>query len=296
MAIIRLFGRVARGGVGVLAVAGLARVLVWACGSPVAAFAGAMSSGVMSSGGADFDRLFASVVGLAAWAGLLWLVGVTALELAARAPGAVGECCSRASAAISPRFLRASARWIVGASLLASPLVSTSALAATSGAPTPSLDRPAVVATIPSPAPVVPTTPSTALPVTKPAITPSAAPSAVLGTADPLNLDRPATPYVPPPPPAPAKVATPSGVEALAGAPHRDTADDGYVVRRGDTLWSIAARHLGTDATAADVVRDWPRWYAANRAVIGADPALIKPGMVLAPPPSNAPPHVPSSG
>lgn len=53
------------------------------------------------------------------------------------------------------------------------------------------------------------------------------------------------------------------------------------VVRRGDTLWGIAARHLGGQATDQDVAEAWPRWYAANRDVIGSDPDLIVPGQRL---------------
>ena len=56
------------------------------------------------------------------------------------------------------------------------------------------------------------------------------------------------------------------------------------VVRVGDTLWQIAARHLGLAASEATVAAEWPRWYAANRSVIGDDPGLIIPGTVLRPP------------
>ena len=62
--------------------------------------------------------------------------------------------------------------------------------------------------------------------------------------------------------------------------------DEVVVVRRGDTLWDIAARHLGPRGEAADVAAAWPRWHAANRAVIGARPDLILPGQVLRPPAS----------
>ena len=53
------------------------------------------------------------------------------------------------------------------------------------------------------------------------------------------------------------------------------------VVHRGDTLWDIAARHLGDQATDQDVAEAWPRWYAANRDVIGDDPDLLHPGQRL---------------
>jgi nucleoid-associated protein YgaU len=59
---------------------------------------------------------------------------------------------------------------------------------------------------------------------------------------------------------------------------------DDVVVRPGDTLWTIAARHLPATASAAEVSAGWHAWYAANRDVIGPDPALIHPGQHLTPP------------
>jgi nucleoid-associated protein YgaU len=71
----------------------------------------------------------------------------------------------------------------------------------------------------------------------------------------------------------------------VTGAAHPEHAvGDEIVVRRGDTLWDITARHLGPDAGAGEVAAAWPRWYAANRAVIGADPDLLRPGQVQTPP------------
>jgi nucleoid-associated protein YgaU len=55
-------------------------------------------------------------------------------------------------------------------------------------------------------------------------------------------------------------------------------------VRRGDTLWSIAANHLGPGATSTDIDAEWHRWFAANRKVIGADANHIAPGELLSPP------------
>lgn len=82
----------------------------------------------------------------------------------------------------------------------------------------------------------------------------------------------------------PARTApTPSTARPHGLVVHRRTRDDAreVVVRRGDSLWSIARRHLRAGATDAEVARAWPRWYAANRAVIGPDPNLILPGMRL---------------
>ena len=57
--------------------------------------------------------------------------------------------------------------------------------------------------------------------------------------------------------------------------------DQEVVVRRGECLWDIVARSLGPRASQAEIAAEWPRWYAANRARIGADPGLIHPGLRL---------------
>lgn len=83
-----------------------------------------------------------------------------------------------------------------------------------------------------------------------------------------------------------APVADDSARSAPATA---DTTDrSAHVVRPGDSLWSIARAHLGPQATDTEVAAEWPRWYATNRAVIGADPHLIHPGQhLLAPEPKE---------
>jgi hypothetical protein len=55
-------------------------------------------------------------------------------------------------------------------------------------------------------------------------------------------------------------------------------------VEAGDCLWTIVRRHLGPQASAAEIATEWPRWYAANRTLIGPDPDLIQPGQQLAVP------------
>jgi hypothetical protein len=59
------------------------------------------------------------------------------------------------------------------------------------------------------------------------------------------------------------------------------------IVRPGDSLWSIASRRLGPGAADVLVAQEWPRWWAANREVIGDDPDLINPGQRLTPPPAT---------
>lgn len=57
--------------------------------------------------------------------------------------------------------------------------------------------------------------------------------------------------------------------------------DDEVVVGPGDSLWAIAARHLPAGASAEEISAAWPRWYAANRRLIGPDPNRLDVGMVL---------------
>jgi resuscitation-promoting factor RpfA len=84
-----------------------------------------------------------------------------------------------------------------------------------------------------------------------------------------------AAPDVPGAPPHRTTNASPST------AATRSAAAATVLVRRGDTLWDLARRHLPAGATDAQVARAWPRWYAANRAVIGPDPGLLLPGQRL---------------
>ncbi len=47
-----------------------------------------------------------------------------------------------------------------------------------------------------------------------------------------------------------------------------------YLVRPGDSLWSIAGGRLGEPTS-------WPRIYELNRDLVGSDPDLIRPGQLL---------------
>lgn len=58
-------------------------------------------------------------------------------------------------------------------------------------------------------------------------------------------------------------------------------------VLAGDTLWDIAAAHLGAEASDVQIALEWPRWYAVNRGLIGSNPDVLLPGQILlAPAPS----------
>lgn len=87
-----------------------------------------------------------------------------------------------------------------------------------------------------------------------------------------------------------AHASTPHpGPDPVAGLPLPERAvgpahaarDRTVVVRPGDTLWALAAVALPAGASETAVAAAWRRTYQLNRAVIGADPDLIRPGQVL---------------
>jgi hypothetical protein len=251
-------------------IAGIAALLGWGAGSPFEtcrALASAVGAPSPTSG---FDQLLGSSAALAAWIGLGWLCITAFLEVAGTLPGVAGRGCAAIAARTSPMLVRRIVQAVIGVSVLAGPMTAGSAFA-----------------TGPS------TTTSTSTQVDRP-VSP-AAPMLAETSHAPPTLDRPATPFVASPPPAAKRTST--GAAALVtGSAHRDTVDpgdhsaDGYVVHRGDTLWDIAARHLGPSATAVDISRAWPAWYDANRAVIGPDPGVIRPGELLVPPSASTAP------
>ncbi|WP_265447673.1 LysM peptidoglycan-binding domain-containing protein [Flexivirga meconopsidis] len=66
----------------------------------------------------------------------------------------------------------------------------------------------------------------------------------------------------------------------VTGCPVPDDSGE-VVVRRGDSLWSLVAQQLGPQADATAIAAEWPRWYAANRDLIGDDPDLLRVGTRL---------------
>lgn len=69
------------------------------------------------------------------------------------------------------------------------------------------------------------------------------------------------------------------------GLPTRSNVDtEAVTVRTGETLWDIAAEHLGPGATDWEIAAEWPAWYAANRTRIAGPPHPLTPGIVLTPP------------
>jgi hypothetical protein len=95
-----------------------------------------------------------------------------------------------------------------------------------------------------------------------------------VATAAATPAPLPADPHLAPRHPQPQHPAAPAHVvDATA-----------VVVQPGDCLWHLAATALGPEATPRQIATAWPSWWSANRAVIGEDPNLLRPGTTLLPP------------
>ncbi|GAA1341864.1 LysM peptidoglycan-binding domain-containing protein [Arthrobacter roseus] len=56
-------------------------------------------------------------------------------------------------------------------------------------------------------------------------------------------------------------------------------------VKPGDCLWTLAATQLGPAATDKQIADQWQLWYTANRDLVGPNPDVLLPGIVLTSPP-----------
>ncbi|UFN44103.1 LysM peptidoglycan-binding domain-containing protein [Nocardioides okcheonensis] len=74
-------------------------------------------------------------------------------------------------------------------------------------------------------------------------------------------------------------VATTTGPTSAPTSAEGTAPAGDYVVRPGDSLWSIAVAHPAGDGTGTD--ERWRAIWRANRAVVGDDPDLIHPGQAL---------------
>ncbi|MDQ0922826.1 hypothetical protein QF038_001334 [Pseudarthrobacter sp. W1I19] len=114
-----------------------------------------------------------------------------------------------------------------------------------------------------------------------------------IGTDGPMELDpleEPVTDKAFPPsdfepgwqPAAP--VVGPGLLAAPAVRNSSDAGTEAVTVLAGDTLWDITAFAMGPEATDVEIAMAWPRWYEANRSVIGLNPDVLLPGQILQPP------------
>jgi hypothetical protein len=222
------------------------------------------------------DGAAATLVSAALWCVALWLgVGLLA-AVATRLPGSLGRVARSLTRVLLPGAVY---RVVAGAAGLGVLLAPVAAGAAGVSACLPGGGRPAAAALSAAPIPV-PTWPVDAArptPTVRAPIWPvSPAPTSHAdraGRAVPGGRqDRTPAASSPRPATQPARQARPPGAAS---------AERGVVVRSGDSLWRIAATQLGGRPTPRRIAAVWPRWYAANRGVIGADPGLIRPGQLL---------------
>ncbi|MEP6648739.1 MAG: LysM peptidoglycan-binding domain-containing protein [Lapillicoccus sp.] len=222
---------------------------------------------------ADLLVLGASAVGAAL---LAWLGLGVALALLAAMPGAVGRVAAVAAERVAPAAMRRVTAVVLGTTLATAatpaahaegPLPARTLSTTTSQTAAPPAPDPGFGVTMRPPVPDAAAQPVGPEPIV------ISAPDPGFGAAVP-SAPRTA-PTLGPLGPAPHTPASPTGVRTLT-------------VVRGDSLWAIAARHLGPHATTQQVAREWPRWYAANRTVIGRDPNLIRVGQVLTVPTTGA--------
>jgi resuscitation-promoting factor RpfA len=240
------------------AVLGLARGLAWATAEPLHA---------ARAGTATFDQLLALAAAAVAWIAVGHLVLVLAATALAASPGAVGRGAATVAETVTPAAGRRLARLAVGLTVAAGSVASALPATAAPGGQTVAVPAAASLPAIQRPGGDPPPSPSAAAPDV------SALPA----------VGRPgqAGGWVPDVPPAAAEPMPPAPpVRLVAAVPRTDE----VVVRRGDSLWQIAARALSGDATDAEIATEWPRWYEANRDVVGDDPDLLLPGTVLRPP------------
>jgi nucleoid-associated protein YgaU len=215
------------------------------------------------------DQAALTLASAALWCVALWLaIGLGAVAAAA-VPGRVGAIARRIAARVLPAVVLRALAGVAGLGVLMTPIASVAASGHMPGGP-----ASAIAAATPAP-----TWPTDARPL----------PHVHIGwptNQPPSTQPRPPTTHAPQLPTSQPSKGRDHNDRAT---PTRASGDGPVRVEPGDSLWLIAAQRLGPTASDAQIAAAWPRWYAANRPVIGDDPSHIEPGQVLhAPPPSDA--------
>lgn len=265
--------------VGALAAAGSLLTLVrWGSAGPFTA-----------TGPVNADEVVAELMVWAAVALSGWLGLGSLLAVGAALPGALGAGCQAVAGRLTPRLVRQGVAVAIGTAV-ATLSLPVGPAAGMGGARSSGLTQPGEEAGV-TPTATTRHTTSAPSPVFAPTSRVGAASVPTMDVAVPTPDGASAPPGAPGPgwrPSAPRPRPDSHRGRLLAPAPRAGTAMDARVtVRRGDSLWSITARHLGPGASDAEIALAWPRWYAANRDVIGADPDDLVPGQQLCPPPSG---------
>lgn len=210
---------------------------------------------------------------IVAWWFLSMLIAVASAALERTGNGRAAEITGR----FSPAFMRRLALAAVGLQLLGAPLAHG---ATDPGVPPPSPTSGTAIAAVWAPTEQA-AAGASALP-SEPAALATAVVGGVGGAATSASGDsldprwKPSAPVVDP---------GPLTAHPVRSARQQPASAAPVTVVAGDSLWSIAARGLGgSPASDADVALEWPRWYQANRAVVGDNPDVLLPGQVLRPP------------
>ena len=237
-----------------MAVVGASGLLLAAAGAPPAAALRSLSSLSASTSPTGPVVAAASVL---AWLLVIWLGVVVVTGAAAALPGAGGRTAAALARRLTPAAVRRIIELGLGVTLAASAPGAAPALAATwIGPPAPAM-RVAQV---------------------DPAVVPEDAAPPAVSVWRSGGFDWPV-------PEGAAPSHPPERQPGAAPAPGPES----VVVPPGGCLWHIAQAQLqaegAVEPTAARIAQSWPRWWAANREVIGADPHLVHPGMRLTPPP-----------
>jgi nucleoid-associated protein YgaU len=197
------------------------------------------------------DAAVGTIAGALLWLVALWLAFGMAVTVLALAPGRLGLLASALADRVTPALLRRVGIAAAGASILASP---AAAFADTAGG-SPAASGPSATG--------VPLTPAPTLPVS---------------TQPPAGIPHKSLPPLSwPTDPAPAS----TGAARTSTAGERQRNSQQVTVHPGDSLWSITAQRLSPATSDGRIQAEWPRWYAANRRLIGADPNLLLPGIKL---------------
>ena len=222
--------------------------------------------------GGDGTSAFVGLAAVLAWAIGLWLAAGAVLTCAGSLPGRLGAGSRAAAALVAPAVVRRCLILLLGVGA-----VSWSVPAAGASGPPPS---PGVATTPTQDAGSSwdwPTTPGVPAPTT-----PGGLGQGPVASPDPVGVPATSTAAGGLPLPLQTVTVAPPGPVTTrdAGGPVASV----VVVRPGDSLWRIAQNHLPASATTREVAASWPRWWAANRVLIGDAPDLIHPGAVLAAP------------
>lgn len=237
----------------------------------------AAQSRVTAPGPASTDELLALGAASVAVAVAAWLLLGMVLEVLSHVPGRIGRVADVWADRLTPALARRVAAFVLGVGVgVASGPSHAVASPRTAGSQV-------VTAFDSEPRGVV----------ADPGFTPTGSADARIidpGFA-PLPADPGFTPHTTPAPEAtapPSPGFTPTAPRVrpqvdpgLLGGRVSQSSDGEVVVHRGDTLWAIAARHLGSQATDAEIARAWPSWFQLNRDLIGEDPDVILPGQIL---------------